>query len=521
QGLDPHQDTLVEILHVVLLGFLKYMWRDLVNQVKNQEELKKLLEIRLKSLNVDGLEISPIAGHTLVQYAGSLTGRDFRVIAQVAPFIIHDLKISNSCREAWLAISRLVPLIWQPTIDDIDDYIKTLEQEIDYFLLCVARWTTRWFNKPKFHILVHLALHIRRFGPAMLFATEAFESFNAVIRAKSVHSNRQAPSRDIAMAFAQGNRIRHLLNHTYTSLRAPGKSITKLAIRSFSADSTKWMTIGPGPSLLASSENTMVQYLGIQLKQPPAQTGTASSTQPIISFSATSTGSIFPFCDIFPESVRRTGKFHRCSSVVMANGVACKTGSFFVGRNAIGVLFIGKLLEVLVVERSVAALSQLASSILVQVIDTSIEASSYRMPRITFTNQYNIVDCNDMLCGVNVQHHCIGNKCSPTGARTAYQERAARGTEAVIEHHSLDDLVLNTCQMWSARLVQQFRIASPLLDTEHIINDSVRVEIDARKATRNLASHSQSSSDQQVGTSTGNARKASQLRFQLFTSHRE
>ena len=49
----------------------------------------------------------------------------------------------------------------------------------------------------------------------MLFATEAFESFNAVIRAKSVHSNRQAPSRDIAMAFAEGNRIRHLLSGGY------------------------------------------------------------------------------------------------------------------------------------------------------------------------------------------------------------------------------------------------------------------------------------------------------------------
>ncbi|KAJ3765406.1 hypothetical protein FB446DRAFT_795079 [Lentinula raphanica] len=199
KGLDPHQDTPVEILHVVLLGFLKYMWRDLVNQVKNQEELKSLLETRLKSLNIDGLEISPVAGHTLVQYAGSLTGRDFRVIAQIAPFIIHDIKISDSCREAWLALSRLVPLIWQPEIDDIDAYTKLLEHEIEYFLLRVAQWTSRWFNKPKFHILVHLALHIRRFGPAMLFATEAFESFNAVIRAKSVHLNRQAPSRDIAL----------------------------------------------------------------------------------------------------------------------------------------------------------------------------------------------------------------------------------------------------------------------------------------------------------------------------------
>lgn len=80
------------------------------------------------------------------------------------------------------------------------------------FLARTARWTPRWFNKPKFHLLLHLPDHVERFGPAILFATEAFESFNAVIRAKSVHSNRQAPSRDIARSFAQCNRVRHILS---------------------------------------------------------------------------------------------------------------------------------------------------------------------------------------------------------------------------------------------------------------------------------------------------------------------
>ena len=77
-------------------------------------------------------------------------------------------------------------------------------------LNCVANWTPRWFNKPKFHIILHLVDHIYRFGPPLLFATETFESFNGVIRSFSVHSNRQAPSRDIAIAFANANRIRHL-----------------------------------------------------------------------------------------------------------------------------------------------------------------------------------------------------------------------------------------------------------------------------------------------------------------------
>lgn len=89
---------------------------------------------------------------------------------------------------------------------------RMLEDSIDYFLLCTAEWTPRWFNKPKFHIVRHLLYHVHRFGPAILFATEAFESFNAVIRTQSVHSNRQAHSRDIAVGFANCNRVRHLVS---------------------------------------------------------------------------------------------------------------------------------------------------------------------------------------------------------------------------------------------------------------------------------------------------------------------
>ncbi|KAK0219799.1 hypothetical protein IW262DRAFT_1256337, partial [Armillaria fumosa] len=73
-----------------------------------------------------------------------------------------------------------------------------LEHEIKTFLMCVAKWTCQWFNKLKFHIFLHLPAHICCFGPAILFAMEVFESFNAVIQAKSVHSNWLSSSQDIA-----------------------------------------------------------------------------------------------------------------------------------------------------------------------------------------------------------------------------------------------------------------------------------------------------------------------------------
>lgn len=83
---------------------------------------RELLETRLSSFDVSGLNISPLSGRTLVQYAGSLVGRDFRAIAQVAPFILYDL-VPKECYDTWVALSNLIPLVWQPEIDDIDAHL--------------------------------------------------------------------------------------------------------------------------------------------------------------------------------------------------------------------------------------------------------------------------------------------------------------------------------------------------------------------------------------------------------------
>ncbi|KAG2126564.1 uncharacterized protein EDB93DRAFT_1243814 [Suillus bovinus] len=201
-SIDPHTDMPVEILHIVLLGFVKYLWCDVVSVRIGKDKLKcELLETHLSSLDISGLGLSHLAGHTLVQYAGSLVGRDFHAIAQVAPFVLHDL----------VALSNLIPLIWQPEIENSTEHLRKLTTSINNFLACTAKWTPQWFNKLKFHILLHVVNHIQRFEPAALFATEAFKSFNAVICAKSIHSNHCTPSRDIARSFAHGSRIRYIL----------------------------------------------------------------------------------------------------------------------------------------------------------------------------------------------------------------------------------------------------------------------------------------------------------------------
>ncbi|KIY42804.1 hypothetical protein FISHEDRAFT_50054, partial [Fistulina hepatica ATCC 64428] len=165
---DASSDTPVETLHVILLGFVKYFWRDTVS--RQDEGGKRRLKARIDSFDVAGLGVDQPRGTTLVKYAGSLTGRDFRVILQIAPFILYDL--SPIIYEAWQALGHLGALVFRPVIHETAVYLIALKDAINDFLGATALWSTRWFNKPKFHVLIHLTKHVERFGPPLLYATE-------------------------------------------------------------------------------------------------------------------------------------------------------------------------------------------------------------------------------------------------------------------------------------------------------------------------------------------------------------
>ncbi|KAK6997382.1 hypothetical protein R3P38DRAFT_3416225 [Favolaschia claudopus] len=483
RGLDPHQDTPVEILHVILLGFVKYLWRDVIAQLKGKDEKKELLIARLTSVDVTGLGISPLAGRTLVQYSGSLTGRDFRAIAQVAPFVLYDL-VSSECLETWQALSKLVPLIWQPEIEDIGSYVTLVTKEIDHFLLCAAKWTTRWFNKPKFHIILHLPAHIRRFGPAILFATEAFESFNAIIRAKSVHSNRHAPSRDIAHAFAQGNRIRHLLSGGLFVLKeaefvedsSTGRNTPRFA---FTRERTAWRSIGEGPRRLVQGRSTVTAYLGLdQKKSSVPGNSTADQLKPRL-MSHTITGQRVQSWSAKP------GLYQTNKSLVIENGDTCAPGNFVVAHDwrRSGDTFVGRVEEILHrVDPQATQESELNVVLLRRaVVNTTRER--YGMPSVVLSEEWAALHGKDVLCTVNVQHNCKDNLCATTASVPVFQERVKTSQTAARVSHTknVDDVVLNTAQMRDAVYVQRYRVNSVPMDVDRIVTESAAKEIDARK----------------------------------------
>ncbi|KAI8452738.1 hypothetical protein BY996DRAFT_6431741 [Phakopsora pachyrhizi] len=195
KGFDGHKDTPVEVLHVVLLGILKYLYPN-----KKEE-----LIARLQTFDTNNLNIQPIKAKYLIQHYSSLVGKDFKVLIQAAPF-----------RKIWTSLCHL--------------YIKKYTAKITYFtqdfLLKLISASAQWVNKPKFHMLIHLSQSIAQFGPASLFATEKFESYNGVVRQASIHSNRQSPSRDIANNFLNYSALRYCFSGGYIQTESSRPNIS-------------------------------------------------------------------------------------------------------------------------------------------------------------------------------------------------------------------------------------------------------------------------------------------------------
>ncbi|KAJ3915248.1 hypothetical protein F5877DRAFT_92367 [Lentinula edodes] len=453
KGLDPHQDTPVKILHVILLGIVKYYWRDAVARTKKDHNI---LIGRLSSFNTWGLGLSPLPGKTLVNYAGSLTGRDFRAVVQAAPFVLYGL-LSDEQLETWKALSSLASLVWQPEIHDIDEYID-LEEAINYFLDCTCRLTPRWFNKPKFHVLLHLPAHIRRFGPAMLFATEGFESFNAIIRARSVHSNRHAPSKDIAHAMARSNRVCHLLNGDTTrsaskKRQSPAKSFhQRLSESPLSfVDHKYWRKASSDVQSLLGIIDFDAKLLGLQHDEDSPLTEPTALEQDL--------------CRTF-------------EAVCLQSGDKCEVRNWVIwnrrSNNGQIIPTVGMVIEILQMMRSPEESHGLASRLTIDRAIAGEYHSYYGMRHIELTGEFAAVAPQDVLCVVNVQHNCYQAKCTVQRTATVMKEREeSEEKELRIEHTGMQSFILNTAQMRSSAYLKPFR--------KHIVHEAVRREITNRK----------------------------------------
>lgn len=120
-GFDVHKDTPVEPLHTVLLGIVKYFWAQTMWILEKNKQLP-LFQTRLHSLEPSGLNIPSIMADYMCRYRGGLIGKHFKTISQIMPFAVVGL-VSDSLKNTWLAIGRLVVLIWETNINNLEEYL--------------------------------------------------------------------------------------------------------------------------------------------------------------------------------------------------------------------------------------------------------------------------------------------------------------------------------------------------------------------------------------------------------------
>ncbi|KAJ3744277.1 hypothetical protein DFH05DRAFT_1460400 [Lentinula detonsa] len=167
-----------ELLHTWLLGPDKYVWYSTTKDWKEGSESG--FTVWLESLCLDGLSIPPPRASYMMKCKNSLIGKHFKSLQQLAIFGLHNF-CPSTLFEVWKATGELGAQLYIPEFRNMNLYLSDLEILIGNFLDAWAEFDPRRIiTKAKLHVLVHLPDNIRRFGPAVIFATEVFECYNAI-----------------------------------------------------------------------------------------------------------------------------------------------------------------------------------------------------------------------------------------------------------------------------------------------------------------------------------------------------
>lgn len=111
---------MVEILHTILLGVMKYTWHDLhSNWTPSTQDL---FTVRLQSTNIDGLNVPPIRAAYMMQYRNGLIGKHFKTIMQTTAFHVQDI-VSPDQFTLVKAMGELGPILWVSEIDNMESYL--------------------------------------------------------------------------------------------------------------------------------------------------------------------------------------------------------------------------------------------------------------------------------------------------------------------------------------------------------------------------------------------------------------
>ncbi|TFY58531.1 hypothetical protein EVJ58_g6361 [Rhodofomes roseus] len=482
EGFDVHKDTPVEPLHTVILGIIKYFWGQTVWILEKQGKFAEF-RAKLSSLGRSGLRIPNIMADYLCRYRSSLIGKHFKTLSQIMAFAVCGL-VDQDLQDTWFALGRLTVLIWETEITNMSAYVKDLRDAIRDVMDFAAKQSPSLITlKNKFHILSHLPDHIERFGPALLFSTERYESFNRIFRLCSIHSNRQAPSRDIAMAFANQDRCRHMITGGYW--------LDKM--------SKQWVRAGAAVTEHFKTDRHDAHLLGVDIPEPPEPGRMTFPAQPrgprIRTDSKQDSDRVLDWTDTEAGRLGLTaphGDYHWQSavSVVATEGDVVGVGNEVLVRQEGGQyspLGFASVVEILFGTPSNTSDHSSRSLRVVVVQMSQLDDAPHqklRMPTLHRTGDVRLYPAQDIVCAVNIQHDCSKHGCSETGTESIRQEREeTTRTRAITKHHDSTDYVVNVLALHNQRLLRE-ALPEPLRVKPVFFTDRAQLHKDAAVSLR-------------------------------------
>ncbi|KAJ7460434.1 hypothetical protein B0H11DRAFT_2316022 [Mycena galericulata] len=429
KGFDPAADTPVELLHTILLGAVKYIWH--ISHTAWSAEKKKTYSMRLQATATEGLSIHAIRANYIMQYAGSLIGRQFKTIIQTAVFHLHDL-VTEEQFTAWKAVGELSALLWVPEIRDLVQYRNDLKIAVENVLDAIAQIDpSKIMTKIKYHLLTHLDFDAIQLGPLIAMATEIFESFNAVFRYCSIYSNHLAPSRDIANQFGRQETVKHQLTGGRWMSKSTGD----------------WHVAGPGVRHFIEKHPILQRLVGWtpekqmkhgDTKLAPLKRGVR--TRPVELLKTTNAARALNFGEYSGNS-----EWMRCKTVVSESLDECFVGTW-------NSMICGRLSDILCNELGTAIVIVELFQIL------GVRHSRYGMPVLARRDDettFSILPAKNIKFDFNAQHDCFTARCEATGVRPVMQERVESDkTEQFIVHAPLDRFIINTHSFHNSHLIR-------------------------------------------------------------------
>ncbi|KAI6138558.1 hypothetical protein BKA82DRAFT_158153 [Pisolithus tinctorius] len=421
-----HLDTPTEILHTILLGVVKYFWGQTVFLLE-KANLVSTFQSRLDAIDRDGLNAPSLNAEYICRYKGGLIGKHFKSLAQVMPFVIHDL-VPQRVMDGWTSIGELVVLLWHTKIDNTDEYLARLSWTIEDFLnvTCICA-PSILISKPKFHFLVHLPMYIRRFGPALLFSTECYESYNHVFRLSCIHSSRHGPSQDSCRKFARLDQVKHILTGGFW----------------YEPRLQKWVQAAPAVLDFLSEHPEHARLLGIKFHQGTGHItrikGTNGKTEisKAVHWKTTQ-------CAQIDASLSAPDQYvYQADSFISKHSEKVKLGShvIFLYPKTDSGFSVGRIIEVLIRN----AFHRNVVHVAIQVLSFSALHPLIHLPCLELSDDKIVVSPDDVICVANVQHNCVDSKCASFVNRAIRQERSeTTQVRKAVRHEPTRKYLLNT-----------------------------------------------------------------------------